>query len=71
MSSGSGHCVGIVVESRFGASVAPDGNDWGRPNWNRDAEEGHGLEDMWIISEGFFADVQVAFDVSFNYSAGV
>jgi len=27
-------------------------------------ESGNGLEDVWIIGEPFFRDVQVAFDVS-------
>jgi hypothetical protein len=27
--------------------------------------EGNGMEDVWVLGEPFFRDVQVAFDVSF------
>jgi hypothetical protein len=60
MAMGSGYCVGMVLESRFGEEK----KQWGGSNWDKDDEEGLGLDDAWIIGEGFFNDVQVAFDVS-------
>jgi hypothetical protein len=51
----------MVLESRFGEEK---NNQWGGSNWDKDDEEGLGLDDAWIIGEGFFNDVQVAFDVS-------
>ncbi|KAJ8060561.1 hypothetical protein OCU04_010876 [Sclerotinia nivalis] len=56
MERGSGYCVGIVVEGRFGDGDSPDGEggDGGL--------DGNGMEDMWILGEPFFRDVQVAFD---------
>ncbi|KAI9649569.1 hypothetical protein NHQ30_002149 [Ciborinia camelliae] len=56
MERGSGYCVGIVVEGRFGNS---DGADKEEGNAGVD---GNGMEDMWILGEPFFRDVQVAFD---------
>ncbi|PQE28231.1 aspartic peptidase domain-containing protein [Rutstroemia sp. NJR-2017a BBW] len=46
---GSGFCVGMVVEGVFGV--------WGEGN-------GNGMEDVWVLGEPFFRDVQIAFDVS-------
>lgn len=62
MEEGSGYCIGVVVESRF-ESTRQDGGGLRR---DRDDEEGNGLDDVWIFGEGFFKDVQVAFDVRFN-----
>lgn len=59
MERGSGYCVGIVVEGRFGNM------DGQRGTVDNGGVEGNGMEDMWIFGEPFFRDVQVAFDVSF------
>lgn len=58
MERGSGYCVGIVVEGRFGNSGGPDGGG------GNDGVSGNGMEDVWIFGEPFFRDLQVAFDVS-------
>ncbi|KAB8297966.1 hypothetical protein EYC80_001743 [Monilinia laxa] len=55
MERGSGYCVGIVVEGRFGNGDGPDGEGNG-------GVDGNGMEDVWILGEPFFRDVQVAFD---------
>lgn len=59
MERGSGYCVGIVVEGRFGNGDGPDGEE------GNGGVDGNGMEDVWILGEPFFRDVQVAFDVSF------
>lgn len=59
MERGSGYCVGIVVEGRFGNI---DGQSGVVEN---DGVDGNGMEDVWIFGEPLFRDVQVAFDVSF------
>jgi len=56
---GSGYCVGIVVESR---SVA------GSESRESSTLDNSGLEDIWVVGEPFFRDVQVAFDVRFDPS---
>ncbi|KAK6596219.1 hypothetical protein H4I95_10135 [Botrytis cinerea] len=56
MERGSGYCVGIVVEGRFGNM------DGQRGTVDNGGVEGNGMEDMWIFGEPFFRDVQVAFD---------
>ncbi|TGO76428.1 hypothetical protein BELL_0156g00150 [Botrytis elliptica] len=56
MERGSGYCVGIVVEGRFGNM---DGRSRVVEN---DGVDGNGMEDMWIFGEPLFRDVQVAFD---------
>lgn len=57
---GSGYCIGMVIESRW--SVAADKMKEKVSGFQ--LESGNGLEDVWIIGEPFFRDVQVAFDVS-------
>jgi hypothetical protein len=59
--TGSGYCIGIVVESRMGVGMAFTGSEVGSVN----AVGGNGLADVWIVGEPFFRDVQVAFNVSF------
>lgn len=53
MTEGSGCCIGIVVESRMSDE-----------NLDEKAQGSSGLENVWIIGEPFFRDVQVAFDAS-------
>ncbi|TVY84459.1 hypothetical protein LSUE1_G001276 [Lachnellula suecica] len=57
MESGSGYCIGTIVESRLGVAGAVNEKEpsSGFSNMN-------GLADVWIIGEPFFRDVQVAFD---------
>jgi hypothetical protein len=65
MHSGSGYCIGIVVESRMGDGMSLSGTE-GRTSthssvgWN-------GLSDVWIVCEPFFRDVEVVFNVSFRH----
>jgi len=63
MTAGSGYCVGIIVESRVGRGMSL-GTEKGNMGFETSMEEGNGLEDVWIVGEPFFRDVQVAFDVS-------
>jgi len=63
MASGSGYCVGIVVESRMGKGMSL-GTEAGNRGFETSMEGGNGLEDVWIVGEPFFRDVQVAFNVS-------
>jgi hypothetical protein len=42
------------------------GSDAAKMGFERNVEGGIGLEDVWIIGEPFFRDVQVAFNVSPN-----
>ncbi|KAF7854439.1 uncharacterized protein EAF02_011614 [Botrytis sinoallii] len=56
MERGSGYCVGVIVEGRFGKK---DGRSEEVEN---DGVDGNGMEDMWIFGEPLFRDVQVAFD---------
>ncbi|QSZ34321.1 hypothetical protein DSL72_005912 [Monilinia vaccinii-corymbosi] len=53
---GSGYCIGIVVGGRFGNGNGPDGEE------GTGGVDGNGMEDVWILGEPFFRDVQVAFD---------
>jgi hypothetical protein len=64
MTAGSGYCVGIVVESRMGKGI-PLGAETGNIGPRTPMEGANGLEDVWIVGEPFFRDVQVAFDVRF------
>jgi hypothetical protein len=68
MAAGSGYCVGIVVESRMGKGVSL-GAETGNIGPGTTMEGGNGLEDVWIVGEPFFRDVQVAFDVRFPVPA--
>jgi hypothetical protein len=63
MTAGSGYCVGIVVESRMGKGRSL-GSETGNKGFGTSLEGGNGMEDVWIIGEPFFRDVQVAFNVS-------
>jgi hypothetical protein len=63
MASGSGYCLGIVVESRMGKGMSL-GTEAGNMGFETSMEGGNGLEDVWIVGEAFFRDVQVAFNVS-------
>jgi len=65
MAPGSGYCIGIVVESRIGQETY-FASEEGNIGFERGGEGGNGLEDVWIIGEPFFRDVQVAFNVSPN-----
>lgn len=67
MTSGSGYCVGIVVESRMGAGTAIR-SETGNMGFETSMQGGNGLEDVWIVGEPFFRDVQVAFNVSLTLS---
>jgi hypothetical protein len=58
LETGSGYCIGNVVESRMGVEVSMSGKD-GETSFGG----GNGLADVWIIGEPFFRDVQVAVDV--------
>lgn len=64
MAAGSGYCVGIVVESRMGTRISL-GAKTGSIEPGTTMEGANGLEDVWIVGEPFFRDVQVAFDVRF------
>ncbi|KAK0120895.1 hypothetical protein ONS96_011093 [Cadophora gregata f. sp. sojae] len=59
MATGSGYCIGIVVESRMGVGTALA---WGESVSTFSMDGGNGLADVWIIGEPFFRDVQVAFN---------
>ncbi|PVH87466.1 acid protease [Cadophora sp. DSE1049] len=59
MATGSGYCIGIVVESRMGVGTALAGGETGS---SVSVDGGNGLADVWIIGEPFFRDVQVAFN---------
>jgi hypothetical protein len=63
MTSGSGYCIGIVVESRMGTGTSIR-SETGNMGFETSMEGGNGLEDVWIVGEPFFRDVQVAFNVS-------
>ncbi|KAF7947623.1 hypothetical protein EAE96_008705 [Botrytis aclada] len=56
MERGSGYCVGIVVEGRFGNMDSQSGVV------ENGGADGNGMEDMWIFGEPLFRDLQVAFD---------
>jgi hypothetical protein len=64
MAAGSGYCVGIVVESRMGKGIS-FGAETSNIGPGTTMEGANGLEDVWIVGEPFFRDVQVAFDVRF------
>jgi hypothetical protein len=49
--TGSGYCVGRVVETRMGLQ-AREGEDW----------EGSGLRDVWVLGEPAFWGIGIAFD---------
>jgi hypothetical protein len=55
--TGSGYCVGIVVESRMGTDNTP--------------YDENGLDDLWVLGEPFFRDCQVAFDAELSLRANV
>jgi hypothetical protein len=63
MNSGSGYCIGIVVESRVGDGMSLSGTN-GRTS-THSSVGGNGLSDAWIVGEPFFRDVEVVFNVSF------
>jgi hypothetical protein len=63
MASGSGYCLGIVVESRMGKGMSL-GTEAANMGFETSMEGGNGLEEVWIVGEPFFRDVQVAFNVS-------
>ena len=67
MTAGSGYCVGIVVESRMGKGISLR-TKRGNMGLGTSMEGGNGMEDVWIIGEPFFRDVQVAFNVSLDPS---
>jgi hypothetical protein len=68
MTSGSGYCIGIVVESRMGGGTAIR-SETRNIGFETSIEDGNGLEDVWIVGEPFFRDVQVAFNASLTLSA--
>lgn len=49
--TGSGYCVGRVVETRIGLQTGQDEN-----------REGSGLRDVWVLGEPVFWGVGIAFD---------
>ena len=59
LETGSGYCIGNIVESRMGIEASV-----GRNDRETGFGGGNGLSGVWIIGEPFFRDVQVAFDVS-------
>ncbi|KAE9371443.1 acid protease [Stipitochalara longipes BDJ] len=61
MAPGSGYCIGIVVASKMGKEM-PLGTEKGNMDSRTSMEGGKGLEDVWIVGEPFFRDVQVAFN---------
>lgn len=62
MTTGSGYCIGVVVESRMGLSTSDA--DARNPNFGIHIEGGDGLSDVWVIGEPIFRDAQIAFNVS-------
>jgi hypothetical protein len=54
MGTGSGYCIGMVVEYRMGQQNS-------RGDFQDHDDE---LSNTWVIGEQFFRDVQVAFEVS-------
>ncbi|TVY42739.1 Aspartic protease [Lachnellula occidentalis] len=54
LETGSGYCIGNIVESRMGVEILMNGKDH-ETGWG-------GGPGVWIIGEPFFRDVQVAFD---------
>jgi hypothetical protein len=67
MTSGSGYFVGIVVESRMCGGTAMR-SETGNMDFGTSMEGGNGLEEVWIVGEPFFRDVQVAFNASLTLS---
>ncbi|KAF8858327.1 acid protease [Acephala macrosclerotiorum] len=55
--TGSGYCIGIIVESRMGLSTS----DAKESNSGVHIDGGNGLSDLFILGEPFYRDVQVAF----------
>ena len=71
LKNGSGYCVGNVVATRMGLKDERDEMiDGGRKGKHLGGEKGglggNGMRDVWVIGEGFFRGVGVAFDVSVN-----
>ena len=64
MNSGSGYCIGIVVESRMGDGMSLSGTE--ERTSTHSSVGGNGLSDVWIVGEPFFRDVEVVFNVSFG-----
>lgn len=69
LESGSGYCVGAVVETRMGIreerdEIVHDGKNRGRSAASRGGLGGNGMRDVWVIGEGFFRGVGGVFDVS-------
>jgi hypothetical protein len=64
MNSGSGYCIGIVVESRMGDGMSLPGTE--ERTSTHSSVGGNGLSDVWIVGEPFFRDVEVVFNVSFG-----
>ncbi len=61
---GSGYCIGIVVESRMTSEFMSVDSPRTIISPGFEIKRSNGLDDVWIIGEPFFRDVQVAFDVS-------
>ena len=66
--SGSGYCVGAVVETCMGLKdeteeVLNEGIRGTRPGSDMNSLGGNGMRDVWVIGEGFFRGVGGVFDV--------
>lgn len=69
LKSGSGYCVGAVVETRMGIKEEKDemldeGRRGSRSSMGKGDLGGNGMRDVWVIGEGFFRGVGGVFDVS-------
>ena len=58
LKSGSGYCIGAVVESRMGirdekSEVLNEGRRGTRPGTGQEVMGGNGMRDVWVIGEGF------------------
>lgn len=76
LKSGSGYCVGAVIESRMGirdekSEVLHEGRRGTRTGTSQGQEAmgGNGMRDVWVIGEGFFRGAGGVFDVSTVHSS--
>ena len=70
LESGSGYCVGSVVETSMGVrekldELTGDSQDELHTATRRGGMAGNGMRDVWVIGEGFFRGVGGVFDVRF------
>ena len=69
LKSGSGYCIGAIVETRMGLEeeedeVLDEGRRGTRLGAGPSKVGGNGMRDVWVIGEGFFRGVGGVFDVS-------